>query len=72
MALPNIALDRLHSQQLEHSKLKRPSEVVAWLVAMQAQDYAGAKWAIGLRLTGYTDADIEHAIDDKNIVRTTR
>ena len=70
MAMPNIALDRLRSQQLVHTHLKQPSEVVAWLVAVQAQDYAGAKWSISLRLPGHTDADIEQAIDDKTIVRT--
>ena len=70
MTMPNIALERLRSQQLEHTQLKRPSEVVAWLGAVQAQDYAGAKWSIGLRLQGYTDADIEQAIEDKTFVRT--
>jgi hypothetical protein len=38
--------------------------------AMQAQDYPGAKWSIGLRLPGFTDADIEQAVANKEIVRT--
>jgi hypothetical protein len=66
----NIAVRRLHSQQLERPQLKKPGEVVAWLVAAQAQDYAGAKWSIGLRLPGSTDASIEQAIANKTIVRT--
>ena len=37
---------------------------------MQAQDYAQSKWAIGLRLPNYTDAEIEKAISAKRIVRT--
>jgi hypothetical protein len=37
---------------------------------MQAQDYASAKWAVGLRCCGATDATIERAIADKTIVRT--
>ncbi len=37
---------------------------------MQAQDYAGGKWGIGLRLPRATDADIERAIAGRTIVRT--
>jgi hypothetical protein len=28
-----------------------PEELVAWLGAVQAQDFAGAKWSLGLRVT---------------------
>ncbi|MEY4509676.1 MAG: hypothetical protein RLZZ450_1798 [Pseudomonadota bacterium] len=45
-------------------------EVVAALGAMQAQDYAGALWAIGLRLPGSTLGDIEQAVVERTIVRT--
>ncbi len=68
--MKNIAVDRLYSQQFEHSRLKRPGEVVAWLGAIQAQDYAGAKWSIGLRLPGSTDAEVEQAMEDRAIIRT--
>jgi hypothetical protein len=44
--------------------------VVSWLGAVQAQDYLGALWAVGLRLRNATTADIEQAIADKTIVRT--
>jgi len=44
--------------------------VVHWLGAVQAQDYAGALWAIGLRLPDATETDIELAIAAKAIVRT--
>ena len=37
---------------------------------MQAQDYLGAKWALGLRLPGTTDAKIEQAFNDGAILRT--
>jgi hypothetical protein len=37
---------------------------------MQAQDYAGAKWAIGLRVPGLNDADVESAFDAGTILRT--
>lgn len=68
--MPNIAVQRLHSQQIERTKCKTPREIVTWLGALQAQDYAGAKWSVGLRLPGSTATDIEQAIVDKTIVRT--
>src|SRR5262249_52761007 len=34
------------------------------------QDYAGAKWALGMRLRRATDNDIEHAYADGSILRT--
>jgi hypothetical protein len=70
MTMPDIPLLRLSSQHLARTKLKKPGDVVAWMGAIQAQDYAGAKWSIGLRLAKATEAGIEQAIDDKKIVRT--
>lgn len=68
---PNdIANYRLANQHIAAPRLKEPGQVVVWLGAMQAQDYAGAKWSIGLRLPNATDADIEQAIADRTIVRT--
>ena len=43
---------------------------MSWLGAIQAQDYTGGKWAIGLRLNGATNATVEQAILDRTIVRT--
>lgn len=37
---------------------------------MQAQDYAGAKWALAQRVRGATDADIEREIAEGHILRT--
>jgi hypothetical protein len=68
--VPNIALQRLRSHQLERPRLGTPGEVVAWLGGAQAQDYAGAKWSIGLRLPGSTDAGIEAEISGNSLVRT--
>jgi hypothetical protein len=61
---------RLHNQQIENSTFKTPAEVVSWLGALQGQDYAGTKWAVGLRIPGSTEADIERAIAAHSIVRT--
>jgi hypothetical protein len=69
-----IALDiphhRLYNQRIVQEKSELPSQVVAWFGAMQAQDYASVKWAIGLRCCRATDAIIEQAIVKKTIVRT--
>lgn len=65
-----LAQARLSNQGIVPTHLTTPSAVVAWLGAMQGQDYAGAKWAVGLRLPGSTDAAIEEAFNTKTIVRT--
>lgn len=61
---------RLRNQQLSESGFKEPSQLVSHLGAIQAQDYAGAKWSVGLRLLKGTDQQIEKSIRDKKIVRT--
>jgi hypothetical protein len=43
---------------------------VGWLCAVQAQDYAGAKWAVGSRMRAATDADVERAFNAGAILRT--
>jgi hypothetical protein len=70
MTPQSIAQFRLYQQQIAATKFKTPGQVVAWLGALQAQDYPGAKWSIGLRLPDATDADIEQAIAAKTIVRS--
>jgi hypothetical protein len=44
--------------------------VVAWLTAVQAQDYGGAKWALSMRTNGITDAAIDDAFNAGTILRT--
>ncbi len=44
--------------------------MVQWLGAVQAQDYPGALWAVGLRMQHATEADIEDACADGTILRT--
>ena len=66
----DILTIRLTSQQIASSESGTPSDVVARLLAMQAQDHRGALWSIGLRLPGSTVTDIERAIANRTIVRT--
>src|SRR5436190_19067306 len=65
-----IARDRLRHQHLSAPRFTRPEAVVKWLGAVQAQDYAGAKWALGLRMRSATDAFVERALDAGKILRT--
>jgi hypothetical protein len=66
----NIAVQRLYNQHLEGQKFQTPDEVVAWLGAVQAQEYGLAKWALGLRMESATDDVIEQAFTDGAILRT--
>ena len=60
---------RLVSQKLYETNSNSPEEIVKHLCAMQAQDYAMAKWAIGSRCEA-TEAAIEEAINSAQIIRT--
>ena len=65
-----IALARLVNQGISHPTFAEAGDVVAWLGALQAQDYGGTLWAIGLRMTSATEQGIEQAIAERTIVRT--
>ncbi len=66
----NIALSRLTNQRIAGPTCAQPGDAVRWLGALQAQDYRGALWAIGLRTAGTTERDIEQALVERAIVRT--
>lgn len=66
----NISLQRLHNQLIASTPFKKPGDVVGWLGAVQAQDYLGALWAVGLRTEGATERDVEQALADRSIIRT--
>lgn len=61
---------RLYNQQIAETGFNRPEEIVNWMVAMQAQEYAMAKWAIGLRLKNIKESEVEQACNDGLILRT--
>ena len=68
--LADIAQRRLSSQQIINSECKTAQDIVAWMGAMQAQNYPMAKWAVGIRLPGSTEQGIESAISKGEIIRT--
>ena len=68
-----VALQRLYQQRLSHGLVATPEEVVGWPVAVQSQDYPGAKWSLGLRMGGADEAKddaIERAFTQGTILRT--
>ena len=70
MLLRDIPSQRLLNQRIASPAHDTPSDVVASLAGIQAQDYSGALWAIGLRLPDATEASIKQAIADRTIIRT--
>jgi hypothetical protein len=66
----DILKQRLLNQQISKHQFTNAANVVSWFGAVQAQDYAGAKWALALRLKGTKDTVIEKAIDEGKILRT--
>lgn len=69
MTHSEISHYRLVAQKLYETNKIAPQEVVQHLGAMQAQDYAMAKWAIGSRCDA-TENEIEEAINSGQIIRT--
>lgn len=66
----DIAQQRLQNQHITDAACKQPDDVVRWLGAVQAQDYTGAKWAIGLRTQEIKDADVDRAFTEGTLLRT--
>ncbi|MDO8736024.1 MAG: winged helix DNA-binding domain-containing protein [Thermoleophilia bacterium] len=65
-----IAIRRLANQKITHAENREVEKIVAALGAMQAQDYPGALWAIGLRSRDGTEAAVEKALAERKIIRT--
>lgn len=65
-----IAGRRLIGQMIAQPEHERPEAVVAALGAVQAQDYLGSLWAVGLRTPGATEPAIERALAERKIIRT--
>jgi hypothetical protein len=58
MTLLNVARQRLYNQHITSPTFEKPGDGVGWLGAVQAQDYLGSLWAIGLRMQNATEAAI--------------
>lgn len=66
-----VAGKRLQHQRITRVGPRDPAKLVAWLGAVQAQEFGPAKWGLGLRMPpGTTDARIQRAFDAGRILRT--
>ena len=70
MTPTDISILRIQNQLVEGSEFKTPEELVGWMGAMQAQDFAMAKWAVGVRVPGSTEESVEKAYNQGKILRT--
>jgi hypothetical protein len=61
---------RLRSQRLIGTPFATPVDTVRFFGAVQAQDYRGALWGVGVRTRGATGQSVEQAIAARLIVRS--
>lgn len=67
----DMVRQRLANQHLTRPDFATAADVVSAQGAVQAQDYAGAKWALAQRMTGaVTDAQLDAAFNAGTILRT--
>jgi Winged helix DNA-binding domain len=69
-AVAPIAALRLSALGIASPSASNPLEAVRGLLAMQAQDFAGALWSIGLRVPGSTAATVAAAHASGEFVRS--
>lgn len=58
------------SSQLVAARFRSPEAAVAWFGAVQAQDFAGAKWGLGQRIRNCDDACVDDAFQRGELLRT--
>ena len=64
MTLFDVSNLRLAHQLIDSKSKASPKEIVSYMCAMQAQDYAMAKWGIGVRAKDSTNKIIEFLSND--------
>jgi hypothetical protein len=66
----DVASRRMQNQRLWGKPFNTPHEVVGWLGAMQAQEFAVAKWSVAQRTNAVDAAEMGRAFDDGVILRS--
>ena len=61
---------RLRNQRIVGSPLRTAQDVVAWMGAVQAQEFAVAKWGLALRTPGLKERAVDREFADGRILRT--
>ena len=68
--MSELALARARSQRLVERRMSAVSDVVRWLVGVQAQDRAAGALSIRARSSGLTRADVDRAlVEERSVVR---
>lgn len=70
MSHEQLGPQRLASQQVAQPSSDDPATIVRSMGAIQAQDYLGALWAVGLRTLHASEQTVEQALAEARIVRT--
>jgi hypothetical protein len=70
MTSKEVAARRLCVQGLTTKPFPTPEAVVGWLVAMQSQEHAVARWSIGQRMSDSNVVNVDRALERGSIVRT--
>lgn len=70
LTISEITRYRFYNQHIGRAKFEKPGDVVAWLGAMQGQEYAMAKWGVAQRMTESTDVELDQAFAEGAILRT--
>lgn len=66
----DIVTTRLANQKLTGKKLSKPGDVVAWLGAVQSQDFPAAMYSLGIRMEAPAIDAIEQAFNEGKFLRT--
>jgi hypothetical protein len=61
---------RLFNHQIAETSFTQPEDIISYYGAMQSQDWAMAKWALGLRLPHLNEKDVEEKFNAGKILRT--
>lgn len=68
--LAAVTQQRLLRQGIADARFATPLDTVSWLLAVQAQDYSAALWAVGLRMRDGSEAEVERGIAERKLIRT--
>lgn len=66
----NLITTRLLNHHLMGKPFASVEEQVGWFGGIQAQDFAAAKWSLGLRLKNSTDSLLDQAFNEGKFLRT--
>jgi len=65
-----VARWRMHTMRLSGRTYQSPAAAVEGLLAVQAENYPQASWAVATRTSGVTQAELQRLFDDGVILRT--